>query len=181
MQQIHHTGMIRKALLHFPQSLMQRRISRNADTTPQSTLQTEAFMGRWYEQARFENVFESGLEHVYCDYALLAPNRFRVYNCGFDASGRLHCAKGVARIPHAEAPAKLRVSFIPPYFWFSSPLHVLYTDANYSEALISGSGDHYLWLLTRDRKPSRAAMARLISESVRRKFDITQLHYTQQH
>ncbi len=180
MQQIHHIRMIRKALLHFPQSLVQRRTPNDADTTPQASLQTEAFMGRWYEQARYENFFESGLERVYSDYALLAPNRFSVCNSGFDADGRLHRARGVARIPHAEAPANLRVSFVPPYFWFSSPLYILYTDANYSEALVSGSGGHYLWLLTRDKKTSRAAMARLISESVKRRFDITQLHYTQQ-
>lgn len=150
------------------------------DTTPQAEVNLTAYLGRWYEQARYDCFFEHGLDDVYADYARRADGRIDITNVGFDVRGREHRAEGRAVIPLPEEPGRLWVSFVPPYCWFRAPYHILYTDAECTEALVSGDGRRYLWLLTRDRKADDATMRRLLSEATRRGFDLGPLRLTRQ-
>lgn len=45
-------------------------------------------MGRWYEIARYENIFERGLVNVSANYSLLPDNTVRIENRGTTRSGR---------------------------------------------------------------------------------------------
>lgn len=175
-----HTTMIWRAILHFPQSLLHRFLARHADTSPTADFRLKSFMGRWYEQARLENPFEYGMDGVYSEYALIAPGQISVSNHGIAPGGKHSLARGQAFMPDSTVPGRLRVSFVPPYTWFSSPLHILYTDEGYREALVSGSGGHYLWLLTRERHPGSDSISHLLSEARRRGFDTSSLRYTHQ-
>lgn len=170
--------MILKALLQFPGSLLRRMQKTDTDTTPQPKLHLQNFMGRWYEQARYENSFEYDLDGVYSDYYSTGINQFRITNHGFDAKGRHHLAQGMAQVLHAKEPGLLRVSFVPPYTWFSAPLRILYTDSQYKEALLCSSGGHCLWLLTREKKPGFSSLRRLIKEARRRGFNTHHLRHT---
>lgn len=135
-------------------------------------------MGRWYEQARFENTFELVLDNVYSDYYAMKNGKFRVFNNGTDAHGTPHQAKGMGSIKDSREPGALQVSFVPPYSWFAAPFHILYTDKNYQEALIAGSGGHYLWLLTREPHPSKESLNNLLHEARRRGFNTHELRRT---
>lgn len=170
--------MIWHAILHFPAGLWKRLRGNQSDITPQSDIDLMAFMGRWYEQARIENTFEHGLDNVYSDYYATDEKTFRVFNNGTDARGELHRARGMGRVPNSHEPGALCVSFVPPYSWFAAPFHILYTDSQYREALIAGSGGHYLWLLTREANPDRAQLERLMQEAQRRSFNTRELRRT---
>ena len=150
------------------------------DTTPQAVVNLTAYLGRWYEQARYDCFFEHGLNDVYADYARRADGRIDITNVGFDDRGREHRAKGRAVIPLPEEPGRLWVSFVPPYCWFRAPYHILYTDAECTEALVSGDGRRYLWLLARARRADDATMRRLLDEATRRGFDLARLRLTRQ-
>lgn len=150
------------------------------DTTPQRDIRLSAYLGRWYEQARYECFFERGMDEVYADYARAEEGGLRITNGGTTASGKHKRAQGHALIPDAAEPGRLSVSFVPPYKWFRAPYHILYVDEDYRMALVSGAGRGYLWLLTRKRKADEITMRRLLDEAQKRGFDISVLRLTRQ-
>ena len=170
--------MIWHAILHFPAGLWKRLKGNQSDISPQAGIDLMSFMGRWYEQARIENTFEHGLDDVYSDYYAMKDGKFRVFNTGTDSRGEQFRAKGMGSIKDCNEPGALQVSFVPPYSWFAAPFHILYTDAHYQEALIAGSGGHYLWLLTRDAHPSKESLNNLLREARRRGFNTHELRRT---
>lgn len=171
--------MVWHAILHFPAGLWKRLKGNHTDITPQTDVDLSAFMGRWYEQARIENTFEHGLDAVYSDYYAIDNKNFHVFNHGTDSKGGQHRARGMGSAADGSAPGALKVSFVPPYTWFAAPFHILYTDRNYEEALIAGSGGHYLWLLTREAHPNRESLRNLLQEARRRGFNTHHLRRTQ--
>ncbi len=148
-----------------------------ADTRPQNNVSLDRYMGRWYEQARYENWFEQGMEGVYTDYTARPDGSIRVLNCGHNANGEPEQATGRA-FPMSHGI--LEVSFVWPYWWFGAPYHILYVDKDYQAALVSGDDDDYLWLLTRERKPKQSTINKLKQEAERRGFDTTKLRFTKQ-
>lgn len=176
----HLNRMIWRALLQIPTGLWKRLKKNQADITPQSEVNLPAFMGRWYEQARLDNAFERGMDEVYSDYEAVGDGKFRVCNSATDDKGRSHQARGMGSMKNAAAPGVLRVSFVPPYGWFAAPFLILYTDADYREALIAGSGGHYLWMMTREQHPDRDCINRLLAEAQRRGFNTNMLRRTRQ-
>lgn len=158
-----------------------RQRGKAPDTTPQQAIRLDAYLGRWYEQARYECFFEWGMDEVYTDYSARADGSIDITNAGSTASGRRKEARGRAVVPDEETAGRLLVSFVPPYRWFRSPYHILYADADYRMALVSGASAGYLWLLTRARKADEVTMRRLLDEAQKRGFDISALRLTRQH
>ena len=146
------------------------------DTTPQQSVDFRRYAGRWYEQARYENWFEEGMEHVYTDYTPLKDGSIRVTNHGTDAQGYTEQARGRAFIT---GKGELGVSFVWPYWWFRAPYKVLYVDPEYQGAVVSGENADYLWLLTRQDIPRRELVNRLVHEAAKRGFDTAKLRHTQ--
>lgn len=147
------------------------------NTTPQRNVSLDKYLGRWYEQARFENWFETGLDEVFTDYTAGPAGSINVVNCGRNSKGRQSSSRGRA---YPCGAGLLKVSFVPPYGWFKAPYHILYTDPDYQGALVSGAGDAYLWLLTRQKSPNPGLLDTLLHEAQRRGFDTTRLRQTRQ-
>lgn len=157
-----------------------RQRGKAPDTTPQGNIALSRYLGRWYEQARYECFFERDMDNVYTDYTARADGCIDITNAGTTAGGRHKEAHGRAVVPDEEAHGRLLVSFVPPYKWFRAPYHILYADADYRMALVSGAGAGYLWLLTRERKADDATMRRLLDEAQKRGFDLKRLRLTRQ-
>lgn len=175
--------MILKALLNAPLHWLRPLYGKRGkapDTRPQDGIRLDAYLGRWYEQARFDHFFERGLDNVYTDYTYSDGTHIDIANTGYDRRGRQHRAQGRATHTADMPSGLLRVSFVPPYTWFTAPYHILYTDADYQEALVSGENARYLWLLTRARRADDATLRRLLDEASRRGFDISRLRLTRQ-
>jgi lipocalin len=75
----------------------------------------DRYLGTWYEIARFDHRFERGLSAVTATYTLRPDGRIDVLNAGTTAAGKRKTAHGVARIPRAEEPGRLQVTF---FLWF---------------------------------------------------------------
>lgn len=145
------------------------------NTTPQQSVDFRQYGGRWYEQARYENWFERGMDNVYTDYISRKDGSITVINHGTDEQGDEEQARGRAFIA---APGQLDVSFVWPYWWFRAPYRILYVDSDYESALVSGESGEYLWLLTRSPQPAQGIMNRLLREARMRGFDTDRLRYT---
>ena len=146
-----------------------------ADTTPQANIQLERYAGRWYEQARFENWFEKGMDAVYTDYTPGPDSCLDVTNSGTSEKQIFKQASGRA---YPGDDGVLHVSFVWPYWWFRAPYHILYVDSDYKAALVSGATDTYLWLLTREARPHPSIIQKLIREAELRGFDTSKLRFT---
>ena len=151
---------------------------RLVNTAPQHGVDLARYMGRWYEQARYEHAFEAGLDRVFADYSMLPDGRVKISNNGVDSDGVRHHAAGMGSCPRGDG--RMQVSFVPPYSWFRTPYHILYATAGYTAALVSGEDDRHLWLLTRQRHPGRELMRELLGEARARGFDTSRLRYTTQ-
>lgn len=157
-----------------------RQRGKAPDTTPQRGIRIDAYLGRWYEQARYECFFERNMDHVYADYERDERGGIRITNSGVTPNGRRKTAQGRAVIPDEEVCGQLSVSFVPPYCWFRTPYHILYVDEDYRMALVSGEGEGYLWLLTRARKADDMTMRSLLDEAQKRGFNLADLRLTRQ-
>ena len=104
------------------------------------------YMGRWYEIARYENIFERGLTGVTARYTLLPDKTVKVENRGKSPSGKTKSIYGTAFQPHPNQPAHLRVSF---FWWFASDYNVIMLAPDYSYSVVSGNNGKYLWILSR--------------------------------
>lgn len=174
-----YNGMFLSALMQFPIGLWHRLTAPSADITTQQQVNLPSFMGRWFEQARFDNFFEHGMDDVYSDYSLTEDNQFSVMNCGTTTAGVVKQIRGMGKVRDRRYPGKAEVSFVPPYKWFAAPYLILYTDSEYREALVAGSGGRYLWLLTREQYPEKASIQRLLRVAQSRGFDIRRLRLTE--
>lgn len=162
------------SILHY---FTGRRSNAPVNTSPATNISLPRYMGRWYEHARFENWFEAGMDAVYTDYRLRSDGQVEVLNCGTTAKGRRKLSKGRGI---CRDTGSLRVSFVPPYFWFRAPYNILYVDPEYQSALVSGDGSDFLWLLTRKAQPPQELVSTLLSQARLRGFNTEQLRYTKQ-
>lgn len=114
------------------------------------SLDIKKYAGTWYEIARLPNSFEKGLVCVSATYTLREDGKIKVFNKGHledDKAGTKEIT-GVAWIPDASTPAKLKVRF----FWpFAGKYWVLALDNNYRYALVGDPSRKFLWILSRTK------------------------------
>lgn len=114
---------------------------------PVAELDTQRYLGTWYEVARLDHSFERGLSNVTADYSLRDDGGLRVINRGYSAEeGDWQQAEGRAYTIKEGQPGHLKVSFFGPFF---GSYVVFELDSNYQYAFVAGNTTNYLWLLAR--------------------------------
>jgi len=109
---------------------------------------SERYLGKWYEIARFDFRFERGLNNTTASYSLNPNGSIRVENRGYDyAKKTWKKALGKAKFATTKDEAKLKVSFFGPFY---GGYNVIALDSAYKYALIAGSDLGYLWILSRE-------------------------------
>jgi len=109
---------------------------------------SERYLGKWYEIARFDFRFERGLNNTTATYSLNPNRSIRVENRGFDYTKKIwKKAVGKAKFVTTKDEAKLKVSFFGPFY---GGYNVIALDSAYKYALIAGSDLGYLWILSRE-------------------------------
>ena len=146
------------------------------DTHVVKELELTRYMGKWYEVARFDHRFERGLDRVTAVYSLCDDGKIEVINSGYK-DGRLHEARGKAKMPDPDEPGKLKVSF---FWFFYSDYFILELDEEYSSVLIGSSSDKYLWILSRTPKLPDNKLKKLLTKAVNRGYDTGKLIYINQ-
>ncbi|KQW69085.1 lipocalin [Phenylobacterium sp. Root77] len=135
--------------------------------------------GLWYEFARYENGFERDCEAVTAEYTLLASGDVSVKNtCREDSvRGPIKVSEGKARPAGDQLGAKFKVSFFGPAlltnYW------VLDRGENYDWAIVGEGSGRFLWLLTREPRPSEEMRAQLLARVEALGYDTDMLRYTQ--
>ena len=142
------------------------------DNSPVASFDLSKYLGTWYEIARFDHVFERGLENVTAEYLLRDDGKVDVINSGWKG-GKFKMAHGKARQSDpSDDPAHLEVSF---FLNFYSDYNVLMLDDLYQVALVGSSSPGYLWILSRTPRISNIVKAAVLDEAKKRGYDISAL------
>ncbi|NNU81457.1 lipocalin family protein [Halovulum dunhuangense] len=141
-------------------------------------LDTERYLGLWYEIARFPNRFEEGCVGVTAEYGLLENGRISVTNSCRQGTldGELEVAEGSARIA---APGQLKVKFVE-WLPFEGDYWVIGLSEDYSVSVVGVPSGDFGWILAREPQISDEALAEARAVLERFGYDTSRLSYTLQ-
>jgi apolipoprotein D and lipocalin family protein len=118
-----------------------------------------AYLGTWYEIARYEHFFEKGCSDVSATYTLKDNGDINVLNQCTKVDG-LSKANGVAYATDA-TNAKLKVSFFRPFY---GNYWILMLGDKYEYALVGEESREYLWILSRTKKLDDAVIKMILNK-----------------
>jgi len=145
---------------------------------PVQGFDANAYLGTWYEIARLENSFETGLEQISAYYSLREDGGLRVLNRGYDpAKGAWKEAEGKAYFLGSPQEGRLKVSFFGPFY---GAYTIIDWDQNAGYALVCGADYSYLWILSRTRQLPAAVLQALITKAKGFGFATEQLIFVKQ-
>ena len=129
---------------------------------PAKRVDVQKYMGRWYEQFRYEASFQKDMDAVTADYSLGRNGTVKVVNRGRKAGGYGKIAEtaGKARVTDTATNAKLKVSFFGPFY---GNYWVLDHGDTYDWSIVGEPSGRYLWALTREPHPAAETLAMLES------------------
>lgn len=131
--------------------------------TPVTPFDLARYEGRWYEVARLDHSFESGMTDVSATYQRQSDGSVRVLNRGFDVGKNdWRQAEGKAQFTGDTNTASLKVSFFGPFY---GGYHVAALDADYQWALVVGPDRSYCWILSRTKQLAPAVREQLIARA----------------
>lgn len=135
-------------------------VGNRAVPQPLKPVDVTRYMGRWYEQFRYEASFQKDMDAVTADYTLNSDGTVTVVNRGQKKGGygKTRKAVGKAKVADTTTHAKLKVSFFGPFY---GDYWVLDHGDDYDWSIVGEPSGRYLWALTRARHPSGNIMAML--------------------
>lgn len=146
---------------------------------PAKSVELDRYLGKWFEQARYEASFQKDCEGVTADYSLKADGDVRVINTCRQGSieGPSRSAEATAKVVEGSNGTKLKVTFAWP---FEGDYWVLDRANDYSWSIVGEPTGRYLWLLTRSAKPSERQYAALVKRAASLGYDVGLLRRTKQ-
>lgn len=146
---------------------------------PAKSVDLQAYLGRWYEQFRYEAPFQKGMDAVTADYSRNGDGSIRVVNRGRTGgvSGKEESSTGKAKVVDTTSNAKLKVSFFGPFY---GNYWVLDHGDRYEWSIVGEPSGRYLWALTRERNPDPSLIAMLESRVGALGYDRSLIRRTQQ-
>lgn len=154
-------------------------VGNRAVPEPAKSVDLQRYLGRWYEQFRYEASFQKDMEAVAADYSLNPDGSIRVYNTGHKGSvdGKRKASTGRAKVVDTNSNAKLKVSFFGPFY---GDYWVLDHGDGYEWSIVGEPSGRYLWALTRQKKPDPSLIAFLKSRVRDLGYDSALIRDTQQ-
>ena len=144
------------------------------DNSTVKAVDLNRYLGSWYEIAKYDHVFERGLDYAMANYTLREDGKIDVLNTGIK-DGRAKDAKGIAKTTNI--PGLLKVSFFGPFY---SDYRIMMLDTNYQYVLVGGSNDKYLWILSRTPQLDDATKTLILAEADKRGYDTSKLIWVKQ-
>ena len=148
--------------------------SAELDNSTVPSVDLNRYLGSWYEIAKFDHVFERGLDYAMANYTMHDDGKIDVLNTGVK-DGRAKDAKGIAKTTNV--PGLLRVSFFGPFF---GDYRIMMLDADYQYVLVGGSNEKFLWILSRTPQLDDATKSLILAEADRRGYDTSKLIWVKQ-
>jgi len=134
-----------------------------------------AYLGTWYEIARYEHFFEKGCSNVSATYTLTQDNKIDVLN-SCEKEGELTNAKGIAYATD-ESYSKLKVSFFRPFY---GDYQILLLGDKYEYAVIGEPSREYFWILSREKTLDKKTLSMILEKMPALGYDASQLIWTPQ-
>jgi len=145
---------------------------------PIKNLDSQRYLGNWYEIARLDHSFERGLEQVTANYSMRQDGGIKVINRGFDTvSKQWQEAEGKAYFVGDNNFGHLKVSFFGPFY---GSYIIFDLDKEYQYSLVTGSNRSYLWLLSRTPQLDNKLKNKLISQLTQLGFQTEDLIFVKQ-
>jgi len=146
---------------------------------PAKAVELPKYLGRWYEIARYEAIFQKDCEAVTADYSLRSDGKIKVVNsCRRERlDAPVESAEAQAYVVDGSENAKLRVSFFWPFF---GNYWVLDHDEAYDWSIVGEPSGRYLWLLFRTPHPSAALEKKVKTRAAAMGYDLGLLRTTKQ-
>jgi apolipoprotein D and lipocalin family protein len=139
---------------------------------------TQRYLGKWYEIARFDHAFERGLERVTATYSLRDDGGLTVVNRGYNTQrGMWQQAIGTAYFTGDSRTAALKVSFFGPFY---GGYNILALDNDYRYALVCGPDRDYLWILSRTPTLPADVKQQMLDIAARQGFAVEKLLWINQ-
>ncbi|MBN2777624.1 MAG: lipocalin family protein [Bacteroidales bacterium] len=139
---------------------------------------SEKYLGKWYEIARFDHSFERGLDYVTATYTAKQNGKIKVLNEGKLVNGTYSSAEGKAFINDTpESFGELRVSF---FLFFYAKYRIIYLDEDYQNAIVTSGTMNYLWILSRTPILSNEELEHLVNFCKEKGFDTSKLIFVKQ-
>ncbi|WP_321817438.1 MULTISPECIES: lipocalin family protein [unclassified Paraburkholderia] len=127
-------------------------VGNRAVPQPARPVDLTKYMGRWYEQFRYEASFEKNMDEVTAEYSLNDDGTVKVVNRGREAGkSSFRQSTGKARVVDPAMNAKLKVSFFGPFY---GDYWILDHGDDYDWSIVGEPSGRYLWVLTRAAQPS---------------------------
>lgn len=161
-------------LLAIVISVLMSCSSLTVDNSPVEDVDLKRFLGKWYEIARYDHKFERGMEECTATYTLQNDGKLVITNHGMK-NGQWDTSVGKGKL--TDEPGVLRVSFWGPFY---SDYRIMMLAYDYSYALIGGSTDSYLWILSRTPTLDDYTRDRILLEARRRGYDTSALLWVPQ-
>ncbi|MFT6139290.1 MAG: apolipoprotein D and lipocalin family protein [Psychromonas sp.] len=149
------------------------------DIKPVEGLQTEKYLGMWYEIARLDHSFERGMSNVSAEYSLREDGGIRVLNRGYSSDKKeWTTAEGKAYFVDQKNKGHLKVSFFGPFY--GSYVIFKLDKINYQYAYVTSYSKDYLWLLARTATVAEAVKQDFIQTAKMNGFATDQLIFVDQ-
>ena len=150
-----------------------------AGIEPVSGFESDRYLGTWYEIARLDHSFESGLTDVRAEYSRNEDGSIKVINRGYNPEDEAwEEADGRAVFVEDKTTGYLKVSFFGPFY--ASYVVFDLDKEHYSYAYVTGYNRDYLWFLSRTPEVSEEAMRAFRERAKEDGFDLDKLIVVEQ-
>lgn len=150
--------------------LIRFRRKKDSDVKTVSQVDTQRYMGYWYEIASYPQWFEKGVTSVSARYTL-KEKYVEVLNSGYK-NGRLKEAHGIARVVEGSGGAKLKVSFFRPFY---GKYWIIDLADDYLWVVVSNPVRSTLWILCRTKTMDSTLYQAILTKLEANDFDISKL------
>lgn len=134
--------------------------------------QSEKYLGKWFEIARFDFKFERDLDNVTAEYSKKENGHIKVVNRGFHTIDKVwKQSVGEARFVNDPSEARLKVSFFKPFWAGYNVIDMV----DYKYALVAGKNLDYLWILSREKTIPGEVKERFLTHAKRIGYDTSRL------
>jgi apolipoprotein D and lipocalin family protein len=136
------------------------------------------FQGKWFEIARLPRATQEHCTRTTAYYTMVSDSQLTMVNeCHVGSSaGALRSVETIAKVPDANAPAKLSLDFGAFYgdYW------IIDVGEHYEYAVVGHPTRQYLWILSRTPTIDQVAMGGILERAHAKKFETSRLEYTEQ-
>ena len=137
------------------------------------------YLGKWYEIARYDHIFERNLVGTTAQYSLRDDGKIKVINSGHlkTLDGPYKESIGKAKVRKNGAPGQLEVSFFGPFY---GDYNILELAPDYSYSVVGSSSPKYLWILSRTPQLTSEQRNTIIRNLQQRGYDTDKLIWVEQ-